>query len=149
MIKNILFFLIPLIIYLTLSNFIIDEKNVILVTLLITVIIFWATSLIPDYQTSLIFLFTSLIFSLSSKDIIFSGFSSSAFWLVFAGMLIASAIKNVKLSERFSAFFTNIKNPSYLSILIYINIFSLLFSFIMPSSLGRIVLLLPIAVIIA
>ena len=107
MIKNILFFLIPLIIYLTLSNFIIDEKNVILVTLLITVIIFWATSLIPDYQTSLIFLFTSLIFSLSSKDIIFSGFSSSAFWLVFAGMLIASAIKNVKLSERFSTFFTN------------------------------------------
>ena len=87
MIKNILFFLIPLIIYLTLSNFIIDEKNVILVTLLITVIIFWATSMIPDYQTSLIFLFTSLIFSLSSKDIIFSGFSSSAFWLVFAGML--------------------------------------------------------------
>ena len=49
----------------------------ILVTLLITVIIFWATSIIPDYQTSLIFLFTSLIFSLSSKDIIFSGFSSS------------------------------------------------------------------------
>ena len=93
MIKNILFFLIPLVIYITLSNFIIDEKNVILVTLLITVIIFWATSIIPDYQTSLIFLFTSLIFSLSSKDIIFSGFSSSAFWLVFAGMLIASAIK--------------------------------------------------------
>lgn len=149
MIKNILFFLIPLTIYITLSNFILDEKNVILVTLLITVIIFWATSIIPDYQTSLIFLFTSLIFSLSSKDIIFSGFSSSAFWLVFAGMLIASAIKNVKLSERFSTFFTNIKNPSYLSILIYINIFSLLFSFIMPSSLGRIVLLLPIAVIIA
>ena len=140
MIKNILFFLIPLIIYLTLSNFIIDEKNVILVTLLITVIIFWATSIIPDYQTSLILLFTSLIFSLSSKDIIFSGFSSSAFWLVFAGMLIASAIKNVNLSERFSTFFTNIKNPSYLSILIYINIFSVLFSFIMPSSLGRIVL---------
>lgn len=149
MIKNILFFLIPLIIYITLANFIIDEKNVILITLLITVIIFWATSIIPAYQTSLIFLFTCLIFSLSSKDIIFSGFSSSAFWLVFAGMLIASAIKNVNLSERFSSLFTNIKNPTYLNILISINIFSLLFSFIMPSSLGRIILLLPIAAIIA
>lgn len=149
MIKNILFFIIPLVIYFVLSHFIQDFKNVVLITLLITTIIFWATSLIPNYQTSLIFLFTSLIFSLSSKEIIFSGFSSSAFWLVFAGMLIASAINNVNLSERFSTFFTNIKNPRYLTILISINIFSLLFSFIMPSSLGRTVLLIPIAVIVA
>ncbi|MEZ4693864.1 MAG: anion permease, partial [Aliarcobacter sp.] len=85
----------------------------------------------------------------SSKDIIFSGFSSSAFWLVFAGMLIASAIKNVNLSERFSTLFSSIKNPNYLNILIFINIFSLLFSFVMPSSLGRTVLLIPIAMIVA
>ena len=132
-----------------LFNFIDDIKNLILITLLITTITFWATSLIPIYQTSLIFLFTSLIFSLSTKDIIFSGFASSAFWLVFAGMLIASAITNVRLSERFSSLFTKIKNPTYLKVLISINIFSLLFSFIMPSSLGRIVLLIPIAFVVA
>ncbi len=107
MIKNILFFIIPILIYFIASNFIFDTKNLILISLLTTTIIFWATSIIPNYQTSLIFLFTCLIFSLSSKDIIFSGFSSSAFWLVFAGMLIASAIKNVNLSERFSTLFSN------------------------------------------
>lgn len=149
MIKNILFFIIPILIYFIASNFIVDTKNLILISLLTTTIIFWATSIIPNYQTSLIFLFTCLIFSLSSKDIIFSGFSSSAFWLVFAGMLIASAIKNVNLSERFSALFSFIKNPNYLNILIFINIFSLLFSFVMPSSLGRTVLLIPIAMIVA
>lgn len=149
MIKNILFFIIPILIYFIASNFIIDTKNLILISLLTTTIIFWATSIIPNYQTSLIFLFTCLIFSLSSKDIIFSGFSSSAFWLVFAGMLIASAIKNVNLSERFSTLFSSIKNPNYLNILIFINIFSLLFSFVMPSSLGRTVLLIPIAMIVA
>lgn len=149
MIKNILFFIIPILIYFIASNFIVDTKNLILISLLTTTIIFWATSIIPNYQTSLIFLFTCLIFSLSSKDIIFSGFSSSAFWLVFAGMLIASAIKNVNLSERFSALFSSIKNPNYLNILIFINIFSLLFSFVMPSSLGRTVLLIPIAMIVA
>ncbi len=149
MIKNILFFIIPIFIYFIASNFIVDTKNLILISLLTTTIIFWATSIIPNYQTSLIFLFTCLIFSLSSKDIIFSGFSSSAFWLVFAGMLIASAIKNVNLSERFSTLFSLIKNPSYLNILIFINIFSLLFSFVMPSSLGRTVLLIPIAMIVA
>jgi di/tricarboxylate transporter len=149
LIKNILFFIIPILIYFIASNFIVDTKNLILISLLTTTIIFWATSIIPNYQTSLIFLFTCLIFSLSSKDIIFSGFSSSAFWLVFAGMLIASAIKNVNLSERFSTLFSFIKNPNYLNILIFINIFSLLFSFVMPSSLGRTVLLIPIAMIVA
>lgn len=149
MIKNILFFFIPLVVFGTLFNFIYDTKNLILISLLITTVIFWASSIIPSYQTSLIFLFTCLIFSLSTKDIIFSGFSSSAFWLVLAGMLIASAIKNVHLSDRFSSLFTKIKNPSYLKILISINIFSLLFSFIMPSSLGRIVLLVPIAFVVA
>ncbi|MFV7791637.1 hypothetical protein ACNO6Z_12405, partial [Aliarcobacter lanthieri] len=62
---------------------------------------------------------------------------------------IATAIKNVNLSQRFSVFFTNIKNPSYLKILITIDIFSLLFSFVMPSSLGRVVLLIPIAIMVA
>lgn len=149
MTKNFFAIFIPIVIYLLLSNYIPDLKNLILITLLISTVIFWALSILPNYQTSLIFLFTSVLFSLSTKDMIFSGFSSSAFWLVFAGMLIASAIKNVKLSERLANFFTNIKNPSYLKILIFIDIFSLLFSFIMPSSLGRVVLLMPIAIIIA
>lgn len=149
LIKNIFVFLIPLALYAILSNYIQDFKDLILVTLIITTVIFWATSIIPNYQTSLIFLFTCLAFSLSSKDIIFSGFTSAAFWLVFAGILVASAIQNVNLSERFSSFFTNIKHPSYLKILIAINIFTLLFSFIMPSSIGRVVMLIPIAIMVA
>ncbi|KLE01316.1 hypothetical protein [Aliarcobacter butzleri] len=40
MIKNILFFIIPLVIYAILSNFIEDFKNLILISLLITTIIF-------------------------------------------------------------------------------------------------------------
>lgn len=149
MIKNILFIAIPLTIYLILSNFIFVHKDLVLVTLLITTIIFWASSIIPGYQTSMIFLFTALIFSLSSKEIVFSGFSSSAFWLVFAGMLIATAIKNVNLSDRLSSFFYIGKSQSYLKILIIINIFSVMFSFIMPSSVGRVILLIPIANIVA
>jgi len=149
MFKNILVILIPLLIYTLLFSFIPNQKDLILVTLLICTIIFWASSLLPDYQTSLIFLFTALAFSLSPKQIIFSGFSSSAFWLVLAGMLIAAAIKNVHLSQRFTLFFTKLKNPSYLKILIIISIFALTFSFIMPSGMGRVVLLIPLGIIIA
>jgi len=149
MIKTILVFLIPFFIYLGLYNFIQEQKDLILVTLLISTIIYWASDLIPDYQASLIFLFTCLSFSLSPEEIIFSGFSSSAFWLVFSGMLIASAIKKVKLTDRFSSFFISLKISSYLSLLIIISLFSLSFAFIMPSGVGRVVLLIPIAMIVA
>jgi di/tricarboxylate transporter len=149
MYKILSLFAIPIIIFASFYHFIPTQRDLILITLLISTIICWATSIIPNYQTSLIFLFTALLFSLSTKEIIFSGFASGAFWLVFAGMLIATAIKNVKLSDRFSDLFMKLKTPNYLKILIAVNIFSVLFSFVMPSSVGRVVLLVPIADMVA
>jgi len=149
MYRNILFIFLPFFIFISIFNFIPNQKELLLITLLATTIIFWASSLIPDYKASLIFLFGSLFFSIAPKEIIFSGFASSAFWLVFAGMLIATSIKNVKLSERFSFLFTKIKSPSYLKILVYISIFSFSFAFIMPSGVGRVVLLVPIGIMVA
>lgn len=147
--KNILFFTIPLCIYLFSFHFLQNIQNSILLTLLLTTIIFWAITLIPSYQTSLIFLFGTLFFSLESKEIVFSGFSSSAFWLVFAGMLIANAIKDTGLTNRLGTIFGELNSPSYLKILISLNTFALLFSFIMPSAIIRIILLVPIAIGIA
>lgn len=149
MMKNILVVTIPFLIYITLFNYIENQKDLLLITLLMSTILFWATALIPDYQTSLIFLFTTLAFSLSTKEIIFSGFSSSAFWLVFAGMLIATAIKNVNLSLRLTSFFTRLHNPSYLKILVLVSFFAFGLAFIMPSGTARVVLLVPIGIIIA
>ena len=149
MFKTILFILIPIFIYLGLLSFIEEQKDLILLSLIITTIIYWASNLVPLYFSSLIFLFTALAFSLASKDVIFSGFSSGAFWLVFAGMLIATAIKNTNLTLRFTNLFSNIKNLTYLKLLIYISIFAVLFSFIMPSSVVRIVLVVPLAIALA
>ncbi len=149
MFKTILFILIPIFIYLGLFSFIEEQKDLILLSLIITTIIYWASNLVPLYFSSLIFLFTALAFSLASKDVIFSGFSSGAFWLVFAGMLIATAIKNTNLTLRFTNLFSNIKNLTYLKLLIYISIFAVLFSFVMPSSVVRIVLVIPLAIALA
>ncbi|UTJ07830.1 SLC13 family permease [Arcobacter roscoffensis] len=149
MFKTILFIFIPNFIYLGLFSFIEEQKDLILLSLIITTIIYWASNLVPLYFSSLIFLFTALAFSLASKDVIFSGFSSGAFWLVFAGMLIATAIKNTNLTLRFTNLFSNIKNLTYLKLLIYISIFAVLFSFIMPSSVVRIVLVVPLAIALA
>ncbi len=149
MIKNIAFISIHYFYIFILNNFINETKDLILITLIFSTIAYWATNIIPLYFSSLIFLFTCLVFTLSPKEIIFSGFSSSAFWLVFSGMLIATAIKNVNLNNRFSNFFSIIKNISYLKLLIYISIFCIAFSFLMPSSVVRVVLLVPLAITIA
>ncbi|RXJ86493.1 SLC13 family permease [Arcobacter sp. CECT 8985] len=149
MLKNISIIFIPIFIYTILSNFVIEQKDLILITTVATTIIFWATALVPSFFSSLLFLFSCSVFSLSSKELIFSGFASSAFWLVFSGMLIAAAIKNVNLTSRFSKYFSNLKNINYLNILITICIFSSIFSFVMPSSVGRVVLMVPIAIAVA
>ena len=147
--KNILFFSIPICIYFISFHFLQNIQNALLISLLFTTIISWVTNLLPSYQTSLIFLFGTLFFSLEAKEIVFSGFSSSAFWLVFAGMLIATAIKESGLTNRLSTVFAKLNSPSYFKILISLNTFGLLFSFIMPSAIIRIILLVPIAIGIA
>lgn len=147
--KNLFFFAVPMALYFVLYFLIQNHQDTLILTLLFTTVIWWAIAFIPEYQVALIFLFTAWIFSVSSKEVIFSGFASSAFWLVFAGMLISSAIKNVALTERFSPLLISLKQPSYLKILISIAVFALAFSFIMPSGVNRIVLFVPIAMAIA
>ncbi|WP_419768959.1 SLC13 family permease [Arcobacter sp.] len=147
--KTILLITIPVFLYSILSNFEIDQNNLLLISIVLTTILFWATNLVPGFYSSLLFLFACAAFSLSSKELIFSGFASSAFWLVFAGMLIGTAIKNVNLTHRFSKIFSNLKNVTYLNIIISITIFSALTSFVMPSSVGRVVMMVPIAIAVA
>lgn len=149
MLKTILFIAIPIFIYSILLNFVTEQKDLFLITIVLSTIIFWATSIVPSFYSSLLFLFSCTAFSLSSKELIFSGFASSAFWLVLAGMLIATAIKNANLTHRFSKIFSNLKNVSYLNIIISITIFSTLFSFVMPSSVGRVVLMVPLSIAVA
>lgn len=64
-------------------------------------------------------------------------------------MLIGTAIKNVNLTHRFSKIFSNLENVTYLNIIISITIFSALASFVMPSSVGRVVMMVPLAIAVA
>lgn len=125
------------------------DKGMILLILFASTIIFWATSLLPDYQVSLIFMFSAWGLNLSSKEIVFSGFSSTAFWLVFCGMLLGVSVKKVQLLKLVQNWFMGFKQPSYLMILVSIALFALGFSFVMPSGVGRIVLCVPLVIVVA
>lgn len=142
--KHLLFFIIPLVLYFVNYQFILDKPDTILITLVLTAVIFWSTSIIPEYQTAIYFLFICLFFELSERSVIFSGFYSSAFWLVFSGMVIVIAIKNLELNAKILSVFKLLSVNTYLRILILITAFTLVICFIIPSAMNRIVITIPI-----
>ncbi len=117
--------------------------------LVVITIFLLATAAIPEYLTALLFFLVAMLFAIAPADVIFSGFSSGAFWLVFGGLIIGIAISATGLGERIAIRLATCVNGSYLKILTGMAVVGLLFAFIMPSSMGRILLLVPIASAVA
>ncbi|MCU7834099.1 MAG: anion permease [gamma proteobacterium symbiont of Taylorina sp.] len=117
--------------------------------LLLLIIALWATSIIPEHITALLFFFSMIIFSLAPVDIVLSGFTSAVYWLVFAGLIIGVAINETGLGKRFADQIVIHLEGSYLKIIAGVVLIGVLFSFLMPSAMGRVILLIPIALGIA
>ncbi|MBB4121467.1 SLC13 family permease [Martelella radicis] len=104
----------------------------------------WATALVPAYLASLIFIALALLFKLAPPDVVFSGFHSSAMWLVFSGFLIAAGVRKAGLSERIGSALTARLSHSFPLLIFGIFAVAIVLAFVMPSSLGRFFLLWPI-----
>ncbi|MCE0494895.1 SLC13 family permease [Vibrio salinus] len=117
--------------------------------LVLVVLSLWGTNIIPNYLTSLAFFAFLLIFKIAPPAAVFSGFSSAAIWLVFSGFIIAIAIKNVGLSGYISQLFERYFSKSYLVLVSGVMLFTMALGFLMPSSLGRAVLMVPIGMALA
>lgn len=104
----------------------------------------WASQALPEFLPALgFFLFASLA-QLAPANIVFSGFYSSTFWLLFSGLIIGAAIRFTGLDKRLSSVIAPLLGKRYLTILTRLALISLALAFIMPSSVGRIMLLLPL-----
>jgi anion transporter len=110
---------------------------------------FWATALIPEHLTALLFFLLALLFSVAPPDVVFAGFSSAAVWLVFGGLVVGAAISSTGLGGRIGRYAATRLHGSYVKIIGGLVAAVVLFSFLMPSSMGRVVLLTPIALSIA
>lgn len=117
--------------------------------LIMLAIIFWATSVLPEYLTALLLLLSAVLLSVAPPDIVFSGFSSTAMWLIFSGLIFGMAINVTGLGDRLSATLSRQVDGSYTKLISGIVIISVLIGFLMPSSMGRAVLLIPIAMALA
>jgi anion transporter len=109
----------------------------------------WALGLFAEPVTSLLFFLLAVLFHIATPTAIFSGFASAAWWLVFGGAIIALAVQESGLGRRLAnLLFTRI-GDSYPRAVTAVALAAVGLAFLMPSTNGRILLLMPIVLALA
>ena len=103
-----------------------------------------ATGLLSEYITALLFFTLAILLAIAQPSVIFSGFSSSTLWLVFGGLILAESVNSTGLGKRVAFALLGHKKLSYERLIALTVIFSTALAFVMPATLGRIFLLLPV-----
>ena len=109
----------------------------------------WATSAVPEHLTALGFFLLAMLFNIASPEVIFSGFASTALWLVFGGLIVSVAVRHTGLHDRISVHFVNKLHGNYAGIIGGMIVLGTALAFLMPSSMGRILIVAPIAEAVA
>lgn len=109
----------------------------------------WATQLLANYLPSIIFFAAMLVFGLATPDLVFSGFASAAVWLVVSGFVIGSAINLSGLGDRLASVVAPSLTTSYPRLIGGLFLLAMLLGFVMPSSVGRAVALMPVGLALA
>lgn len=112
-------------------------------------ILLWATSLLPEFITALLFFTAAMAAKIAPPEVIFGGFASSAFWLVFSGFVLGIAIRKTGLADRAAGALSARLTDSWLRMVASVVLLSYALAFVMPSNMGRIALLMPIVAAMA
>jgi anion transporter len=110
---------------------------------------FWGTAVMPEYVTSLLFLLIATVSRVAPTGVVFSGFHSTAIWLVFGGLVLAAAVEKTGLGNRMANWLLGFFGTSYLGVISGIVLIGMLFAFFIPSTMGRVVLLVPVVLSMA
>lgn len=104
----------------------------------------WATGVLPEHHGSLIFFVLAMMSAVAPPEVVFSGFSSTAFWLVFGGVIMGSAAEQTGLGAYLGSQFLKRVGGSYPRLIVGIVAGAAALAFLIPTAMGRLILLLPI-----
>lgn len=104
----------------------------------------WSTRVLPEHITALMFFLAAVLFAVAPQETIFSGFSSAAFWLTFGGLIIGVAIGETGFGARMARFISKRLGNSYWRVITGTALVGAALAVVMPSTMGRAVLLVPI-----
>lgn len=110
---------------------------------------FWATGVLPEYLTALIFFLVAVIAKMAPAPVIFSGFFSTALWLVFGGIILAAAVQHSGLGNRLAQWLLGFLGTSYTGLINGIVILAGVAAFFIPATMGRIALFVPVVAAMA
>ncbi len=109
----------------------------------------WATGAIPEHITALAFFTVAMLTQVAPPRVVFSGFESAALWLIFGGLVMGVAVRSTGLGERIAQSLARLFGSSYWGVIAGVTLVGVALGFVMPSSMGRAVLLMPIALALA
>lgn len=124
----------------------IDPKTMRAAALVLVALALFATGALPEYISSLTFLTFGMLLAVAPAETVFAGFYATAVWLVFGGLIVGVAIRVTGLGERCARLLMSMFGTSYVRVISGIMLMSILFALVMPSSLGRVLILIPIIV---
>lgn len=105
-----------------------------------------SSAVLPEYLTALIFFFLSVVIAGVAPNVVFSGFFSGAVWLVFGGLILGAAIVSTGLAARIAGSLETVFAGSYALTVTGTVLLMVGLSFLMPSSIGRVMIMLPIVI---
>ncbi|MGA0032238.1 MAG: SLC13 family permease [Burkholderiales bacterium] len=117
--------------------------------LLVLVMGLWAIGSLPEYLVALLFFALAILLKIASPAVIFSGFASGTLWLVLGGLLLAEAVRATGLGERIARSVLGERSLTYRQLVMAAVLVSVVLSFLMPATVGRILLLVPILAAVA
>lgn len=103
----------------------------------------WSTALAPEAFTALLFFVLALLLDLAPPPVVFSGFASSAIWLIFAGLILALAVRETGLGARLvRRIAARLSGPR--ALIWASGIMGAALAFAIPSAMARIFILTPL-----
>lgn len=117
--------------------------------LLVLIMGLWAIGSLPEYLVALLFFALAILLKIASPAVIFSGFASGTLWLVLGGLVLAEAVRVTGLGERIARAVLGERSLTYRQLVMAAVLVSVVLSFLMPATVGRILLLVPILAAVA
>ncbi len=104
----------------------------------------WATAVIPEALTAIIFFAAAMITGVAPASDVFSAFHSSAIWLIFGGLILGVAADRTGVGRYIASKIVSRTGHSYMGLLSGVLLGALVLGFLIPSSMGRVLLFYPV-----
>lgn len=126
-----------------------SPKLILAAALVLSTVCCWAVGVLPEPTTTLLFFLCAVVFHIAPPTVVFSGFSSAAWWLMFGGAVTGVALRNTGLALRLADRIFHQRANRYTQVIATVAATSVGLAFLMPSTTGRVLLLMPIVLALA